>query len=443
VRCCLSVALLRRELLSGQAVPRFLLIAPIYAASLFMGGGQRTFHVYRALARMGTVDMLLISEPVYAAIEADLPTIRRDYAEAGEISVRHSTHQYVVPPPGRSVVERVVYFGQRIVQALRPRAHFYRPSRDAADALVRLIESKGYDVLVARYLRFAAISGALAQERIPAVVDLDDLDETVLESKMNSRTTPLARKILLWNHVREVRIEARRLRAKCSYVFTASEPDRALLGLSASSVLPNIPFRPAPIETSALPASIPAAAQVVLFVGTHMHAANRDGLRHFVARCWPSIRDQMPGARLRIVGSGGWEVEGDRLGTVPGVEIVGAVRELESEYAGAALCIVPLLEGSGTKIKVLEALMYGRPVVASQHSTRGFEALLGSGLVAAVDDSQMIQECVAHLRDVESGWARALRGRERVAVDYSDEVVLRSVRLGVESAMRSAVAASA
>ena len=73
--------------------------------------------------------------------------------------------------------------------------------------------------------------------------------------------------------------------------------------------------------------------------------------------------------------------------------------ELESEYAGAALCIVPLLEGSGTKIKVLEALMYGRPVVASQHSTRGFEALLGKGLVGAADDSQIVQQCVEHLRD--------------------------------------------
>jgi len=82
-------------------------------------------------------------------------------------------------------------------------------------------------------------------------------------------------------------------------------------------------------------------------------------------------------------------------------------------------------------------------VVASQHSTRGFEALLGKGLVGAADDSQIVQQCVEHLRDVESGRARALRGREQVAVDYSDEAVLRSVRLGVESAMRSAVAASA
>jgi glycosyltransferase involved in cell wall biosynthesis len=308
---------------------------------------------------------------------------------------------------------------------------------------VRSIELKGYDVLVARYLRFAAISGALAQDRIPAVVDLDDLDEAVLESKMNSRTTPLARKVLLWSHVRQVRIEARRLRAKCAHVFTASEPDRALLGLKASSVLPNIPFRPASIETTRPAAVTPVPAPVILFVGTHMHAANRDGLRHFVAHCWPSIRDLVPGASLRIVGSGGWEGESSRLGTVPGVEIVGAVRELDSEYARAAFCIVPLNEGSGTKIKVLEALMHGRPVVASQHSTRGFEALLGSGLVAAADDSQMIQECVAQLRDVESGWTRALRGRERVALDYSDEAVLSSVRLGVESALRSSVAASA
>jgi glycosyltransferase involved in cell wall biosynthesis len=198
-----------------------------------------------------------------------------------------------------------------------------------------------------------------------------------------------------------------------------------------------------PVETPDRAASVPAPAPVILFVGTYMHAANRDGLRHFVAHCWPAIRDLVPDARLRIVGSGGWEAEGGRLGTVPGVEIVGAVRELEDEYVRAALCVVPLLEGSGTKIKVLEALMYGRPVVASQHSTRGFEALLGDGLVGAVDDSQMILECVACLRDVEGGRARALRGRERVAIDYSDEAVLRSVRLGMESAMRSAVVASA
>ena len=419
---------------------RFLLVAPIYAASLQTGGGQRTFHLYRALAKLGEVDLLLVSEPALAPLEAELPRLRSDYGAAAAIAIRRSTRQSPdAPAADAGMAARAAYLLRRAGEAIRPRSHFYRPTAEAADALAGSIAIRRYDAVVARYLKSAAVSGAFAQNKVPVIVDLDDLDEIVLESKMRSRTTSRARKAMLWHHAWQVRAIARRLRAQCRHLFTASEFDRALVDLPACSVLPNIPLRPGkPLAPAAR-----STSSVVLFVGTYPHLPNRDGMRHFVDACWPAIRHRVPQARLRIVGSGGWEAETGRMGGRPGVEIVGSVRDLDAEYAQAAVCVVPLLEGSGTKIKVLEALMYGRPVVTSPHSARGFEHLVGDGVVVGAGPAEMAAACTALIEEPATGLLAAERGRQRVARDYSQDAIDTCVERAVEAVLGSREAATA
>ena len=84
----------------------------------------------------------------------------------------------------------------------------------------------------------------------------------------------------------------------------------------------------------------------------------------------------------------------------PGVEIVGAVDDLGREYHKALFGVAPVLEGSGTKIKVLEALMYGKALVSSPHAIRGFSGLAqGSGVIVAADAAAMTAHCVRLFRE--------------------------------------------
>jgi glycosyltransferase involved in cell wall biosynthesis len=310
-----------------------------------------------------------------------------------------------------------------VYHAIRPPARFYAPSRAALEAFHALVGSRDYDAIFGRYLQATALSGALAQSRFPVLVDLDDLDEAVIGSRVAAPTTSRLHGLALQLRLIQLVPLVRRLRARCSHVFTATEADRVTVDHPRSSVLPNLPFRPA----NFVPPPPAPESRVVLFVGTYDHRVNREGVRHFVARCWPSIRRALPDARFRVVGSGAWDQLRAELEAVPGVEVVGRVEDLYDEYAAAALCVAPLHEGSGTKIKVLEALLYARVVVATMHSTRGFDDLLNGGVVGARSDEDMVRQCIDLLGDPARRASLSAIGVSIIAARYSSETIVEIV----------------
>ncbi|HWH84866.1 MAG TPA: glycosyltransferase [Burkholderiaceae bacterium] len=409
----------------GTPVVRSLLVTPIYTASSLTGGGQRTLHLYRALARLGSVDVVLVSEPVCRVLEQDLAPFAAEMPGAGQIVVHRSTEQFLLSPaPGARPIERLRHQATRALHAMRPRSHFYSPSPSALMGFEALLSAGAYDVIVGRYLQATALSGALSQARTPVIVDLDDLDEVVLRSRLASPTTSRIRRWALRWQIRQLTPLVARLRAEAQHLFTATAADRATIGERGSSVLPNVPF----LRAGQFAAPAPAAnSRTLLFIGTYAHRVNREGVRHFVAHCWPAIRRRDADARFRIVGSGGWEQARSEFAHIEGIDVVGAVDDLYQEYASAALCVAPLFEGSGTKIKILEAMMYGRAVVAAAYSVRGLEELLDGGVFTAASDAEMIDTCVELLASPERRASAAARGRELVAERYSEDSIFRVV----------------
>jgi glycosyltransferase involved in cell wall biosynthesis len=406
------------------AALRSLLVAPIYAASIDTGGGQRTYHLYRALARLGSVDILLVSEPAFADLEATLESLRAQFSDAHSVRVHRSAAQFVLAPAsGAGRARRLGYALRRVVGALRPRAALYRPSDAAVEALRSLIDARDHHVVVGRYLRCTALSGAFEQQRVPVVVDLDDLDEIVLRSRIGAPTTGRLKRWVLARQARQTERVVHRLRRRCRHLFIASEADRRFVDHPSTSVLPNIPM---PAAAARAQADFEQDDPVVLFVGSRGHRVNHEGLLRFVSACWPLIGARMPSARLRVVGSGGWEALREALEKTPGVTVVGRVDEVADEYARAALCVVPLFEGSGTKIKVLEALAHGRPAVVAGHSARGYERLVGHGVVVAHDEAAMADECLKLLGDPVRRRALGISGQRLVEEGHGFEALFAS-----------------
>jgi polysaccharide biosynthesis protein PslH len=96
---------------------------------------------------------------------------------------------------------------------------------------------------------------------------------------------------------------------------------------------------------------------------------------------------------LRIVGAG----ESDDVAAVAndaGVKLVGAVAELSPEYARAALAVVPLRAGSGTRIKILEAFAHGVPVVATPRGASGLAVSDGEQLLLAESPADFAAACL-------------------------------------------------
>lgn len=139
----------------------------------------------------------------------------------------------------------------------------------------------------------------------------------------------------------------------------------------------------------------------LLYVGNLGWHPNVAGLDWFFEKIWPSLRARAPQLRLRVAGSGLGK-EDDGSPRVPanwkrdGVEVLGFVPDLEPLYRSSALVVAPILGGSGVRIKLLEAMRAGLPLVTTAEAVDGTEAIPGTHL-SAHDDAEAFSEAVLRL----------------------------------------------
>ncbi len=153
-----------------------------------------------------------------------------------------------------------------------------------------------------------------------------------------------------------------------------------------------------------------------LFVGSNI-VPNQTGLSFLLDAVWPQVRAAVPGATLAVAGGigqrlGSWDAA--RLASL-GIETLGLVPSLEAEYARAAVCLVPLLVGSGIKIKLLEALAFGKAVVSTPIGVQGLEAWAHEAMEVA-DDAATFAAAIVHLLTNAAG----RRAREAAALRLTE-----------------------
>jgi glycosyltransferase involved in cell wall biosynthesis len=133
----------------------------------------------------------------------------------------------------------------------------------------------------------------------------------------------------------------------------------------------------------------------VLFVGNFTHPPNRDAARWLALEIMPLIRARHASAELVIVGSGPTE---DVLGLAqPGVQILADVATVDALIEAAAVIVAPVRTGGGMRMKVLEALAHGKPVVTTPRGAEGYERPGTRPPLVVAEDSQGIAAATAQL----------------------------------------------
>lgn len=136
----------------------------------------------------------------------------------------------------------------------------------------------------------------------------------------------------------------------------------------------------------------------LLFLGTLSYLPNEDGVRWFLEAMWGALRAEVPGLSWRVVGVG-MATELQSTLAAAGVDAVGAVAEVGPEFAAAAMLVVPLRAGSGTRIKILEAFRHGTPVVSTTKGAAGLAVVHGEHLLLADTPAAMVEACLRLCRD--------------------------------------------
>ena len=198
-------------------------------------------------------------------------------------------------------------------------------------------------------------------------------------------------------------------------MLLVSEAEKQALGIGGPKVLAvgngvdTDYFRPAEGDGPAAPG--------LVFTGTMNYRPNIDGVCWFVREVWPSLKREVPGLLLTVVGRDPAAAV-RRLAEVPGVRVTGTVEDVRPYLASATLAVAPLTIARGIQNKVLEAMAMGKAVVASGPAIEGLDVAVGREILMA-DTPNEWRTCVlgligdaARRKDLERA------ARARAVADY-------------------------
>lgn len=123
----------------------------------------------------------------------------------------------------------------------------------------------------------------------------------------------------------------------------------------------------------------------IVFVGKMDYYPNIEAIIDFAHIAWPLVRAQLTGLTLSIVGASPTAAV-QALASIPGVEVTGTVPDVRPYYRDALAAVVPLRTGGGTRLKILEAMAAGVPVVSSTLGAEGLAVTPGSDILISDPD---------------------------------------------------------
>lgn len=136
----------------------------------------------------------------------------------------------------------------------------------------------------------------------------------------------------------------------------------------------------------------------LVYNGALTYRANYDAMRYFLSDIYPLIKQQVPEASLTITGSlSGVELSGLALDS--SVRLCGHVADIRVPVAEATVCVVPLRQGGGTRLKILEAMALGTPVVATSKGAEGLEVTPNHDILIADEPAGFAAQVLRLLRN--------------------------------------------
>jgi glycosyltransferase involved in cell wall biosynthesis len=262
----------------------------------------------------------------------------------------------------------------------------------AQQAIDRLVRSEQPDNV---QIEFSQMGGYVVPPGPVTVLDVHNVEHDVLAQI--AATGSLPRRAFNRIEARKVRNEegAAWRRASCCLATSADDVARIEEATGRSAVvIPNGVdleyFRRSPLDV--------ADPDLLVFVGAMRYQPNALAARYVVEQILPLVRAARPQTRLALVGADPPEAVTE-LAEVPGVEVTGTVADVRPWLNRAAVVVVPLLSGGGTRLKILEAFAAGRPVVSTTLGASGIAARHGEHLLLADTAETFSQSIIMLLRD--------------------------------------------
>lgn len=280
-------------------------------------------------------------------------------------------------------------------------------SASAASEVRRAAAEKSIDLLQVEYQQLVPLAAGIPAKM--SVLDLHNVESALVDSYAHARRGLSAAAFRA--EAAALRRMERRTIGRFDHVVTVSERERTRLpdGVRSVLVCPN-----GRDPSAVLP---PAHDPTVAFVATMGWAPNVDAALWLVRDIWPLVRERVPYARLLLVGRD--PAPAVRAVASDDVDVTGTVPDVTPYLAKSRVVVAPLRAGGGTRLKIMEALDLGRPVVATSLGCEGNEDLVGRGVVLADTAPGLADAIVSLLLAPTRASALGRVGHEAVSTEHT------------------------
>ncbi|HLF27970.1 MAG TPA: glycosyltransferase family 4 protein [Anaerolineae bacterium] len=378
------------------------------------GTTLRNYNLIAGLAARHAIDVLTFADAEQAAAARSSPL--------AELCRRIDS----VPPPARSMLARAL----TTLGSPLPDMALRLWSPHFAERLTAWLRERSYDIIQIEAIEMARY-GLLARQAAPRSQLV--FDDHNAEWLLQRRTYEAERQLHGWSigalysliQSWKLKRYERSICRAADRVLAVSAADAAAIRQLDPRLQPTVVtngvdtqhYRPGAV------APIDFGAPALVFSGTMDFRPNVDAALWFAERVLPKVHASIPAATFVIVG----QRPHARLDVLRGradVRITGAVDDVRPYIAGATVYVAPLRMGGGTRLKVLEALALGAPIVSTSMGVDGFDVAHEREVVIADDPDRFAAEVVRTIEDADR--RRVLRecGRRYVEAAYDWKAIV-------------------
>ena len=273
--------------------------------------------------------------------------------------------------------------------------------------------------------------------RLPcaSVLFTHNVEAEIWRRHYERQTDPVRRFLFKQQWRRMLRFEAETV-SRFDLVLAVSETDRDTLQRLYGEELQAPVFTVATgVDTRffAPRAGAEVAPRHLVFTGSMDWIPNEDAMKHFCADILPRIRGEEPGVTLSIVGRAPTPAV-QRLAELAGIEVTGRVDDVRDHIGRAAVYVVPIRIGGGTRLKIFEAMGMGKAVVSTTVGAEGLPVTHGKDVWIADGPERSPRAVVTLLRDPAQRVQLERAARELVVTRYDWSAVAGQLEDALETA---------
>ena len=273
----------------------------------------------------------------------------------------------------------------------------YRSIEAMRELVNKTLGKTRFDVVIASTEVMAPYALKAQTDRIKVLEEHNSLTRMMRERYESS--VGLVASIRNWLSWQKTRRYEGQLFEQFDLVTMVSEEDRKTSNRNLTRAVGRVEVAPNGVDCEHnRPGLAAKQPDLLIFNGSLTYDANYDGIANFLSEIYPLIKAQMPTVSLKITGSTkGVNLEG--LALDKSVVLTGYVEDIRIPVAEASICVAPLRQGGGTRLKILEAMALGTAVVSTTKGAEGLDVVDGEHLLVADDPRDFANSVIGLLGD--------------------------------------------